>query len=156
MIDVRDAQKSDTGAIAALLEQVLTIHHNARPDIFKEGVRKYTDEEIEEILLDAGKRIFVAELDGKVVGYAFIIFKETKNDNILCDSKSLYIDDLCIDESVRGAGVGTAIFKYLKAFAYHTNCNSITLNVWEANRTAKKFYEKMGLVPQKTIMEMSL
>lgn len=155
-MNIRCANENDISKIKDLLLQVLTVHHNGRSDIFKANVRKYTDLELKKILCDENKPIFVAEIDKMVCGYAFCMIKETKNDNILCDMKTLYIDDLCVDENVRGQHIGKALYEYVKTYAKQIGCYNLTLNVWECNQTAKKFYEKMGLEAQKTIMETIL
>ena len=82
-----------------MLHQVLMVHHNGRPDLFKANVKKYTDEELVQIISDDKTPIFVAvEEDaptGEILGYAFCIFQQHVGNNILTDVKSLYIDDLC-------------------------------------------------------------
>ncbi|MCR4790490.1 MAG: GNAT family N-acetyltransferase, partial [Treponemataceae bacterium] len=80
------AQKSDMDGINKLLYQVAMVHHQGRPDIFKGGSKKYNDEELLEIIEDDSKPIFVAKNEeGQVLGYAFCIFKQYCNDNILTD-----------------------------------------------------------------------
>lgn len=155
-MQIRRAESRDSEKIKDLLNQVLNVHHNGRPDVFKPGCRKYTDEELTALMADEKKPIFVYEDEDGVQGYAFCIIKITKGDNILCDMKTLYIDDLCVDECARGKHVGTALYDYVKSYAKDIGCYNLTLNVWECNPGAKKFYEKMGLIPQKTIMETVL
>lgn len=155
-MQIRRAESRDSEKIKDLLNQVLNVHHNGRPDVFKPGCRKYTDEELTALMADEKKPIFVYEDEDGVQGYAFCIIKTTKGDNILCDMKTLYIDDLCVDKCARGKHVGTALYDYVKSYAKDIGCYNLTLNVWECNPGAKKFYEKMGLIPQKTIMETVL
>ena len=150
---IRKAEEKDVDRLHEMLRQVQQIHSDGRPDIFKSGRTKYTSSELESIIECDRTPIFVAEKATRVLGYAFCIIKETKNDNILHDSKTLYIDDLCVDEDARGEGIGSALYEYVLEYAKSIGCNSITLNVWECNKSARSFYEKKGLVPQKTIME---
>ncbi len=154
---IRRAEKSDTEGIIKLLCQVLTIHHEGRPDLFKGNVRKYTDEELEALLLDDERPVFVAaDEDNRVLGYAFCKLMQQLDDNILTDIKTLYIDDLCVDESLRGQHIGRTLYEYVLDYAREQGCYNVTLNVWECNKAAKLFYEKCGLVPQKTGMEKIL
>lgn len=156
---IRRANESDMKGLNDLLRQVLEVHHAGRPDIFKGGAKKYTDEELKAILLDDARPIFAAfsdETSEKVLGYAFCIFQQHIGDNILTDIRTLYIDDLCVDETERGKGVGKALYQYVLAFAKDAGCYNVTLNVWALNEPAKKFYEAMGLVPQKYGMETIL
>ncbi|MBQ7776666.1 MAG: GNAT family N-acetyltransferase [Lachnospiraceae bacterium] len=154
---IRRAEEKDMQDILKLLSQVLMVHHNGRPDLFKGGVRKYTEEELAALIRDDNKPIFVGvNEEGRVLGYAFCVFIQHLNDNILTDIKTLYIDDLCVDEEIRGQHVGKQLYEYVLAFAKEQGCYNVTLNVWELNFGAKKFYEACGLVPQKIGMEKIL
>lgn len=156
-MNIRRANESDTAAINKLLLQVLTVHHNGRPDLFKANVKKYTDEQLIEILRDDSRPIFVAQDNcGDVVGYAFCVFQQHVNDNILTDIKTLYIDDLCVDENKRGMHIGRQLYEYVLNFARQSGCYNVTLNVWACNESAVKFYESCGLKPQKFGMEQIL
>ena len=154
---IRRAEERDIPAINRLLLQVLTVHHNGRPDLFKKNCRKYTDGELRGLLRDESRPILVAENeDGEMLGYAFCVFQQHQNDNILTDIKTLYIDDLCVDETRRGEHVGTALYEAVLDFARESGCYNVTLNVWSCNESAMRFYEKCGLKPQKIGMEKIL
>lgn len=149
------AKESHISGINKLLNQVLMVHHNGRPDLFKANVKKYTDEELKEILKDDKRPTFVGEDEqGAVMGYAFCVFQQHLNNNILTDIKTLYIDDLCVDEELRGQHIGKQLYDYVLDFAKKEGCYNVTLNVWSCNEGAMKFYEKCGLVPQKVGMEV--
>ena len=94
--------------------------------------------------------------ENAVLGYTFCEIQETKEDTSLHSRKTLYIDDLCVDKNARGQHVGTALYDYTVDFAKSISCDSITLNVWDFNEGARKFYEKCGMKPLKTIMEQIL
>lgn len=153
---IRKAAVQDTEKIKDLLNQVLNVHHNGRPDLFKANCRKYTDTELKTLIADDSRPIFVAEDTDGVQGYAFCILQEHKNDNILTDIKTLYIDDLCVDENARGKHVGTALYDFVLVYAKEIGCYNLTLNVWSCNKGAQAFYEKQGLKPQKTTLETIL
>ena len=156
-MDIRRAREEDIRGIDNLLCQVLTVHHNGRPDLFKANAKKYTDEELVEIMKDEKRPIFVADDGaGGILGYAFCVFVQHTDDNILTDIKSLYIDDLCVDEKCRGERIGQKLYEYVLAFAKAEGCYNVTLNVWACNESARKFYEKCGLLPQKIGMEKIL
>nr|WP_300769647.1 GNAT family N-acetyltransferase [uncultured Acetatifactor sp.] len=154
---IRRGEERDLIGIGRLLGQVLAVHHNGRPDLFKGDTKKYTDKELLAILCDDKKPVFVAvDDDGYVVGYAFCVFQQHFNDNILTDIRTLYIDDLCVDEGLRGKHIGRSLYEHVLEFARREGCYNLTLNVWECNQGAKRFYEGCGLVPQKTGMEKIL
>jgi len=152
---IRRATTADTEVLGSLLYQVHKIHSDGRPDIFQKGTRKYSDEELAVLIADDTSPIFVYE-DGEVCGYAFCIFQnEPGNDNLL-PRKTLYIDDLCVDENCRSRNIGRALYEYVLDVARAAGCDAVTLNVWSFNTSAAAFYEKMGMSPLKTVMEQKL
>jgi len=153
---IRRAETRDIPALADLLLQVAEVHRKIRPDLFKAGCRKYTDEELEDMVGVDQDPIFVAELDGQVVGYAFCQHQERRGDNVLHDVTTLYLDDLCVDERARGHAVGRALYEYVVDYARSRGYHNLTLNVWEGNDGAVAFYERLGLKPQKTYLEQVL
>lgn len=154
---IRRANESDISEINRLLGQVLEVHHRGRPDLFRGNTKKYTDDELRHLLRDDSRPVFVdADEGGNVLGYAFCVFQTHPNHNILTDIKTLYIDDLCVDETKRGRHVGTMLYNYVLSFAKESGCYNVTLNVWSCNEGAIKFYESLGLKPQKIGMEAIL
>ncbi|MGI5884689.1 MAG: GNAT family N-acetyltransferase [Candidatus Spyradocola sp.] len=156
-MDIRRAEEKDMPRIEELLRQVNLVHHLGRPDLFKYGARKYTTEELRALIHDDTRPIFVAADDkDEVQGYAFCIFQQYVNHNIMTDIKTLYIDDLCVDEHCRGQHIGTALYQAVLDFARKSGCYNVTLNVWSLNESAMKFYQAQGLKPQKVGMEVLL
>ncbi len=137
-----------------LLFQVNLIHHNGRPDLFKYGTAKYDENQLKEIFANESTPVFVAtDEEDEVLGYAFCIIQQHVDDNILTDIKTLYLDDLCVDEKSRGKHVGTQLIEYVYEYAKRINCYNLTLNVWNLNRNAFDFYKRFGMQPLKTYLE---
>ena len=152
---IRKANKKDIGRIIELLHQVDMVHHVIRPDLFKPNTTKYNEQELEALLEDESKPVFVFD-DGTVLGHAFCLITEVRDDKLLEDIKTLYIDDICVDEKARGRHVGKALYEHVRDYALSIGCNNITLNVWEGNDPAWSFYKHMGMKVQKTTMEIKL
>ncbi len=156
-MQIRRAKETDMPGINRLLRQVLMVHHVGRPDLFKADAKKYTDEQLAELIRDDKKPIFVCvDEEEQVLGYAFCIWQQHINNEILTDIKTLYIDDLCVDETRRGQHIGKSLYEYVLSYAKENNFYNVTLNVWSLNESAMKFYEACGLVPQKVGMEKIL
>jgi len=156
-MQIRRAEEKDIEKLIVLLQEVLEIHAALRPDIFISGTTKYTAEELQQMILDDEKPIYVAVDDeDAVMGYAFCQIKDYPASNNTHPFRSLYIDDLCVDETCRGQHIGEALFEYVKAEAKRLDCYEVGLNVWAGNTKAEKFYEKMGMKPRSTQMEYIL
>lgn len=152
-LTIRKAEERDIPGIVNLLYQVQDVHAQKRPDIFKIGARKYTDEQLSRIIDTTP--VFVAEDNGKIVGHAFCILY-LHVDNNTPHYSNLYIDDLCVDEAARGNHVGKALFDHVISYAKREGCYNVTLNVWSCNENAMEFYKAMGMDVQKIGMEKIL
>ena len=153
---IRRALEKDIPKMEDLLAQVDLVHHRGRPDIFKIG-QKYSAQELLELLQDEERPILVAvDENDAVLGYCFCIYQQHTNHSVLTNVKTLYIDDLCVDESLRGKGIGRELYNAALAMAQQNGCYNLTLNVWSCNPSALRFYESCGLVPQKICMEILL
>jgi len=150
------AQERHIPGIIELLYQVGQVHHEIRPDIFRSGAIKYTQRQLQELLQDEAKPIFIAEEDGRVVGYCFCQIRDYTGSTVQTDRKELYIDDLCVDENFRGQHIGKTLYDYANAYAKAAGCQFLTLNVWCGNESAMKFYENAGLTPRHIMMEKTL
>ncbi|WP_022759380.1 GNAT family N-acetyltransferase [Butyrivibrio fibrisolvens] len=153
---VRRAVGKDIPSLMELLKQVNKVHYDGRPDLFKLET-KYSPDELSKIIADNDTPVFVCEGEGgKVLGHGFCVMQRPENTRLLTDILTLYIDDICVDESARGMHVGEAIYEHIIEYARSKGCYNVTLNVWSCNPGAMKFYEKMGLVPYKVGMEKIL
>ena len=156
-MNIRRAHEKDIPRLIELLEQVLQIHADIRPDIFIPGTTKYTNEELAEMIKDDTKPIYVAADDDDVcMGYAFCQIRQQPFSINMVPFTSLFIDDLCVDAKTRGQHIGELLFEYVKNEAKHLGCYEVTLNVWSGNTSAEKFYEKMGLKTKERQMEYIL
>lgn len=156
-MQIRRVAEKDIDRINELLGQVLEIHAGIRPDIFIPGTTKYTNAELEEMMKDDDKPIYVAVDDEDyVMGYAFCQIRKQPFSNNMIQFDTMFIDDLCVDAELRGRHVGEALFVFVKEEAKWRNCYDVTLNVWEGNDCARHFYDKMGLKVKESQLEIIL
>ena len=154
---IRRAEQRDVPGILYLLEQVDMVHHRIRPDLFKGPAVKYGPKELSDLLSDDESPVFVCvnALD-QVLGHCFCCMQRHEAHAILTDVKTLYIDDLCVDEAFRGRHIGKALYDFVIEYAKAHGCYNVTLNVWAGNDDALRFYQRQGMKPQKFGMEIIL
>ena len=162
---IRKATHNDIPRILELLSQVNDVHAEGRPDFFVKGQRKYNEEDLLKIINDDTTPVFVyvgtrqatsesgMRKATSVQGYAFCVIQDLSQCDNLRPDKSLYIDDICVDENYRRHGVGKKLYEHVLQFAKEEKCFNITLNVWAKNPSAQAFYESMGMTVQKVCME---
>ena len=155
-MEIRFAKTEDVPGILSLLRQVGRVHHEGRPDIFRGDAQKYGPSQVIAMLDKPCAPIFVAVEGNAVLGYCFCQLKLHEKDPVLCDSKELYIDDLCVDEAHRGQRIGKALYEAACRYGADSGCARITLNVWCCNESAMGFYRRLGMKPLKITMEEML
>ncbi len=152
MCMIRKAIYSDIPKIEELLEDIHDLHFMARPDIFKEGVSKFNEDEIKKLIDNEYTPIYIYEENGKVLAYAFISYMFQCN-KMLEIRKYIFIEDLCVDKNHRSEGIGRALMDYIYNLAKEKEMDYVRLNVWNFNEKALKFYLDNGYSPLETIME---
>ena len=153
-MSIRLAQPKDIPDLLRLLEQILSVHHQARPDIFKEEGSKYSGQDLENLMMQEQTPIFVYEnSDGQILGHLFVTIKEVTDNPVLQPIKTLFIEDLCVDQATRGQKIGDQLYQFAVSYAKEIGCYNLTLNVWNDNEGALRFYQRQGMKPQETVME---
>jgi len=132
------------------------VHHDGRPDLFRANAQKYGPSQVLEMLGKTDTPIFVAVEETAVLGYGFCVVERFHQHSVMNDRTTLYIDDICVLETHRGKHIGTEIYNEIVRYAKYRGCYNVTLNVWSCNESAMKFYESLGMKPQKVGMEAIL
>jgi len=152
-MEIRFAKAQDIPEILALLRQVGQLQYPDRPDIFRSGAQKYGASQVLSMLDNPAAPVFVAAEADRILGYCFCQIKAYRQDPVIADHTSLYIDDLCVDASSRGQHIGTQLYQAVCKYARQRRCHCVALSVWTCNTAAVKFFESLGLKPQKIEME---
>lgn len=156
-ITIRRAEDRDIPKILEFLHEVLEVHAKLRRDIFIPGTTKYTAKQLSAMLRDDRTPVFVAVGDdGVPVGSLFGVVQSQPFTTTMRQFKTLYIDDLTVDEASRGQHVGKRLYEHALDYARSIGCYDVTLNVWEGNDAARAFYDKMGMFVKETQLETIL
>ena len=149
------AEKRHIPGMLRLLGQVGQVHHEGRPDLFREGAIKYDAAALEALLQEEKSPIFIAE-EGDVLGYCFCQCQEVEGNACILGRTELYIDDLCVEETARGQHVGSRLYRYAAAWAKARGFDYVTLRVWDFPGSAEDFYRNMGMKCRYLCMEQKL
>ena len=153
---IRPACQQDIPGLIRLLYQVGDVHHQIRPDIFRPGAIKYTENELKQLLCDQNSPIFVLTEGDDLQAYCFCQLRDHRGSTVMTDRKEVYIDDLCVEEHCRGRGFAKALYRHVCAWGKSAGFDFVTLNVWRGNDRAQGFYESLGLTPRSITMEQKL
>lgn len=146
MIEFRNAVPNDFPHVAELKRQLHSDHVRNAPDFYRDVEQHLTVEEYNAYLGPNEKRSAYVLLDGsRIVAYAFTQVLELQNHSLIYDQKQLFLDDLCIDEALRGRGYGKRLMQEIVRIAEESGCKTVELNVWDWNRSAVAFYKALGM-----------
>ena len=154
---IREAKKEDLKQITPILEQISKMHYENRPDIFRNKDMSVIEEEAKEII-ESNERKMVVAIDNNSKIYGLLIYKikEVKFHTNLKDYKSLWIEELGVEQNCRKTGIGKMLIDEAEKIAKLLNCKRIELNCWNFNENAINFYEHMGMKVQRKIMDKEI
>lgn len=98
--------------------------------------------------------VIVAELDGTVVGFAYLTYEEKNYADLAVSVTSLH--DIYVDEAARQSGAGRALMDASVGIAKEFGSSKLMLHVAVKNDAANKFFEKCGFRPTMTEMTLNL
>lgn len=150
---IRLAEKADLPSINQLRRQVHELHASGRPDIFQSEFNAELANHIYDIYADEKSKIIIAEIDGKICGFAVIEFIEKPESPYSLARNYLRVVEFGVDEACRRQGIGKQLFDYIKSVAKERNLDTIELDMWEFNEGALKFYESVGFKTYRRYME---
>jgi GNAT superfamily N-acetyltransferase len=133
-INIRKAIKSDVPALFALINE-LAVFEKAPEEVIN----------TEEKMMEEGFgespyfQAFVAEVDGQVVGMSLVYFRYST-----WKGKTVYLEDLIVNEPFRNRGIGKLLFERTMVFAREENCARMTWQVLDWNEPAISFYKNYG------------
>lgn len=152
----RKAALDDYEQIQRIKRQVHSIHVHARPEFYKAVEVPLSLQQFQAALSNETVDCFVLCDNKTVLGYAVVNTRIVADHPIIHDQKNLYVEDFCIDEQHRGIGLGTELFKQLEALALREGFDSIELDVWAFNCSARAFYDSMGMECSRIRMHKAL
>jgi len=146
-LSIRQADNSDRNIICAL--GVTTFYEayyelDESSDLANYVLESFSLAQIEAELNDTNSTFFIAELNGKTVGYAKL--RENSMVDCLENENAVELHRIYILERAKGKGVGVELMNRCFEAARAKGYKTIWLGVWEENPTARKFYEKLGFV----------
>ena len=147
------AREADWESVHRLSVQIHDLHASWRPDIYYHDDEPYPKawflEDIQE------KLVYVAKLDGSLVGYVVLSTMEKGGPGTV-EQKVMRVDSICVDEPLRGHGIGKYMMHDVRALAKAFGCKQIILGVHPENDKAVGFYQKCGFQIRNINMDIKI
>ena len=140
----RQAAPADALLLSSLCREVQRLHAQHHPDIFKAPQDDaFAISFFEETLADPKARIFIAEEDGRAVGYIFFKLVERPENPFTFAARVLHIDQISVSPTAQGQGIGRALMQQAEISATKWDAERIQLDSWDFNVAAHGFFEHL-------------
>lgn len=154
-VTVRYAAREDLQEVNALRRMVSELHAEGRPDIFRPGFCEELRQRAERMLEAPEYDVIVADMDGRVCGFAIVQYVDRPESAYLCAQRFCHIEEFGVESGCRRCGVGTALIAFCRAEARRRGFERLTLDVWAFNEAAQKFYEAAGFRAYRSFLELA-
>lgn len=151
---IRKTELGDFADVHKLMQQIHKLHVDARPDMYR-NIDPMSVDDFHRTVSDSSIVSFVAEKDGKVIGYCDGYLKMSNN-RVMTGKKVFFVDDICIDTNKQNSGIGKMLLEEMKSQARRLGAESIELMVWSFNENAIGFYKHMGMTERSSVLEQKL
>ena len=101
-------------------------------------------------MVDQQKKVFVCEVDGRIVATATLLLERKF---FFAGSYFGHVEDVVVDEKLRGKGLGRAIMKHLEQVARDNNCARMVLDCVDDKA---EFYKKCGFYRKGNQMNLEI
>jgi ribosomal protein S18 acetylase RimI-like enzyme len=153
----RWATMQDYDALCRIIDEVDAMHQDNLPHIFQKPAGPARDRDYVLSLIENDEiGLFVAEIEGIVVGFASVIIGESKAIPMFVPRRLAIVDNIAVRTEFRGAGIGRALMDAVHEWAAAAGAATVELNVYEFNQAAIEFYHSLGYRTLSRKMEKSL
>jgi ribosomal protein S18 acetylase RimI-like enzyme len=134
-VDVRPADRVDEELVGAFAQLIPQLSSSSPPP---------TADELSEIVDSPHSVLFVARVDGRVVGALTLALYRIPT------GLKAWIEDVVVDTSVRGAGVGAALSQAAIDEARRRRAKHVSLTSRPSRDAANRLYQRLGFDPYET------
>ena len=148
-MEIRKLTPEDYPCALKLFDALAEIHCKARPDFFEKQDVSYPQDAFLQVISEPDCLLIGAFGEGAMLGLLRAsVWRET--------SVSVCVDDLYVVSAFRRKGIARALMNEAEEWARKKGAQRLELHVWDFNREALSLYQKLGMVPQRYVLEKEL
>jgi len=154
---IRPAAASDTVAIGKLWEQLVEYHRGLdddMPQATTQGAQLY-GRNLSSRLEDPHTRVLVAEVGGRIVGYALGVVVDLMPE-IFEQETSGFLADIYVEDTYRRQGIGRELVDTMADWFREQSVRYVDWHVAASNHAARAFWEKLGARPWQIRMRVDI
>jgi ribosomal protein S18 acetylase RimI-like enzyme len=141
---IRRATTADFAEVSRVFAEENRFHAGLVPHAIRVAEPVMTRAWFEAVLADPAQALLVAEFRMEVAGVLLMVLRTGTDDPILQPRHYAYVNEVAVVMEYQGKGLGRALMAEAERWTLAQGASEIELHVWEANRPAIAFYEKLG------------
>lgn len=155
---IREAVPADYPALTPISDEVHGLHAAAHPHTFRPIGSGSSLPQVwfDDLLAGDMSTILVAEIENTIVGFVIANVFDTPPFEVLVPRRIVFVDSMVVTATQRGKGIGRALVDAAIAYGRAKGATNLELTVWEFNRSAMAFYERLGLTTIHRAMQLDI
>jgi len=144
---IRKATGEDSDVLIDLYKEFHEFHVKGVPGRLKSPAtydKEVLRSRLGEIMEDEAAEIFIAEMDGRVIGFAEVYIKEEGLDPYRVSYKYAHLQSVMVTECYRRKGVGRKLLRFVEQWSKRKGSTELRLDMWEFSEGPLGFYEREG------------
>ena len=142
---IRKAAANDYDDLCELFNEVDALHRINLPHIFQkpDGAAREKDYYLG-LVADENIGLFVVEADEELIGFVHVFIRDTPIFPVIIPQHYAVIDGIGVKSEFQNHGIGKMLMEKAQEWATTNGAVFIELNVYEFNKNAISFYERLG------------
>lgn len=156
-MNINIKQETDPTILTRLNKTVQNYHATAYPNVFLPYDYERLLPWFEDIVAKENVWFLVAYDNNNPIGYALLILKKGLDNPFQKDDyRAMLIDQMSVNEDYQSKGIGTKLMEAALAFSKEQEVSKVQLTVWQDNKKAIEFYQKLGFQTYMNCFEILL
>lgn len=144
-ISVRKATAEDYNILCELLDEIDALHRENLPHIFQKPSGAAREQDYYAgLIADENVALFVAKAGEKLVGFVHAVVRDPPTIPVFVPRRYAIVDNIVVKSGFQNHGIGRILMDKMQEWAIAKGATSIELNVYEFNKAAISFYERLG------------
>jgi len=141
---IRQGQVGDAGQLARLNDIVQRLHVDRLPDAFGPSPADEVAAWFEARLADPNARVWLAEIEGRPVGYVLALFHTRDASLFTLARRWCEVDQIAVDPTARRRGVARALVAAVAQEAHAVGVTELRAQTWSFNEASRRTFESLG------------
>jgi ribosomal protein S18 acetylase RimI-like enzyme len=144
-VSIRKATAEDYNPLCELFDEVDALHRGNLPHLFQEPNGPVREQDYYGgLIADENVGLFIAGIGEKLVGFVHAILRDAPAIPVFVPRRYAIVESIGVKSGFQNHGLGRMLMNTAHEWAMTKGATSVELNVYEFNKTAIAFYQRLG------------